>query len=49
MGCVAVCPTVFYENDAGYIAVVELEIYPQKEVDEAIKYCPEDAIGWEEV
>lgn len=49
MGCVEVCPAVFYENDAGYIAVAELEVYPEKEVDEAIKYCPEDAIAWEEV
>lgn len=47
MGCVEVCPQVFQENDAGYIQVVELEVYPQAEVDEAIKYCPVDCISWE--
>jgi ferredoxin len=48
MGCVAVCPEVFYQNGAGYICVAELEDYPQACVDEAIKYCPEDAVSWEE-
>jgi len=47
MGCVAVCPEVFQQNDAGYIDVIELEIYPQETVNEAIKYCPEDCIRWE--
>jgi len=46
MGCVELCPQVFNYNDAGYIEVVELEQYPEKEVDEAIKYCPEDCIAW---
>jgi ferredoxin len=36
------------ENDAGYIQVNELDVYPEAEVDEAIKYCPEDCISWEE-
>jgi ferredoxin len=48
MGCVEVCPEVFHENDAGYIEVVEMEIYPQEAIDEAIKYCPEDCISWED-
>ena len=48
MGCVEVCPEVFRQNDAGYIEVLELETYPQEAVDEAIKYCPEDCINWEE-
>lgn len=48
MGCVEVCPEVFSENQAGYIAVADLEAYPEQLVDEAIKYCPEDAICWEE-
>ena len=47
MGCVEVCPEVFQLNDAGYIEVRELQTYPQEAVDEAIKYCPEDCIGWE--
>jgi ferredoxin len=48
LGCVEVCPDVFRENDFGYIEVVEMETYPEAEVDEAIKYCPEDCIDWEE-
>ena len=48
MGCVEVCPEVFQYSDAGYIEVVELESYPDEAVAEAIKYCPEDCISWEE-
>ena len=48
MGCVAVCPEVFRENDAGYIEVIELDTYPEACVNEGIKYCPEDCISWEE-
>jgi ferredoxin len=48
MGCVEVCPEVFVQNDAGYIEVIELAVYPEEAVDEAIKYCPEDCIDWEE-
>lgn len=48
MGCVEVCPEVFQQTDAGYIAVVELDDYPQAAVDEAIKYCPENSISWED-
>ena len=47
MGCVEVCPEVFRLNeDLGLIEVIDLETYPQDTVDEAIKYCPEDAIEW---
>lgn len=49
MGCVAVCPAIFRENDAGYIEVVEMPDYPQADVNEAIKYCPENCIRWETV
>lgn len=48
MGCVAVCPEVFALNDAGYIEVADLADYPVDLVAEAIKYCPVDAISWEE-
>ena len=50
MGCVEVCPQVFRLNDdIGYIEVVEMEVYPEAQVNEAIKYCPEDCITWEDV
>lgn len=40
-------PSVFVLNDAGYIEVADLDAYPADEVDDAIKYCPEDCISWE--
>ena len=46
--CIEVCPMVFRLNEAGYIEVIELLSYPEADVDEAIKYCPEDCIYWEE-
>ena len=44
--CVEVSAAVFRLNDAGYIEVAQLETYPLEEVNEAIKYCPTDCIGW---
>jgi len=46
--CIAVCPSAFRLNEAGYIEVIERISYPEIEVDEAIKYCPEDCIYWED-
>jgi len=46
--CVGVCPAAFRMNDAGYIEVVDLNAYPEAEVDEAIKNCPADCIRWED-
>ncbi len=48
-GCIEVCPSVFFVNHMGYIEVAELAVYPEPMVDEAIKYCPEDCISWEEI
>jgi ferredoxin len=49
MGCVELCPDVFRLNeDTGYIEVIDLPAYSQPCVDEAIKYCPQDCIQWEE-
>ena len=48
MSCVEVCPDVFSLNAAGHIQVADLDHYPQACVQEAIKYCPEDVITWEE-
>ena len=47
-GCIEVCPSVFRFNAAGYIEIIERTSYPEIEVDEAIKYCPEDCIYWED-
>ena len=48
MGCCEICPAVFRYNDAGYIEIVELAAYPEKDVDDAIMLCPEDCIAWVE-
>ena len=46
--CAEVSPEVFRLNDAGYIEVVEIDAYPEDEVNDAIKYCPTDCISWME-
>ena len=46
--CIAVCPAVFFINGAGMIEMVEMDRYPEADVNEAIKYCPEDCIFWED-
>ncbi|UCG13326.1 MAG: ferredoxin [Deltaproteobacteria bacterium] len=47
-GCIEICPAVFHRNEAmGYIEVFDLEEYPEEAVQEAIKMCPADCIGWE--
>lgn len=46
--CTEVCPRVFKLSDAGFIEVAELSEYPDAEVEEAVKYCPEQCIRYEE-
>jgi ferredoxin len=46
--CVEACPEVFRLNEAGYIEVIDLADYPEKDVNEAIKHCPADCIYWHE-
>ena len=35
-------------TDAGFVEVADLSDYPEDEVNEAIKNCPADCIGWED-
>jgi len=42
--CVETCPEIFRFNDTGYIEVIELAVYPEPNVNDAIKYCPVDCI-----
>ena len=46
--CVEVCPEIFSLNQSGYIEVAELLVYPEDQVEEAIRNCPQDCINWEE-
>jgi len=32
-----------------FVEVVEKECYPEAEVDDAIKNCPQDCIHWEDI
>jgi len=47
LACVEAYPEVFRLNDAGFVEIIEHSDYPEDEVEEAIKYCPEDCILWE--
>jgi ferredoxin len=47
-GCFDLFPELFHLNDAGYIEVLERDCYAAKDVDEAIKLCPQDCIHWED-
>jgi len=42
--CTEICPLVFAMNGAGYIEVLECDIYPEKDVLEAVKNCPVQCI-----
>jgi ferredoxin len=35
-------------TDSGFVEVADLSEYPEDEVNEAIKNCPADCIGWED-
>jgi ferredoxin len=49
-GCIEIAPEVFRFNDqTGLMEVVDLPLYPQERVDEAISFCPEDCIAWESI
>ena len=48
-GCIEVAPKIFRFSESGeYIEVCELDYYDPVLVDEAIKYCPEDCIYWDD-
>lgn len=46
--CVDLCPRVFVKNDAGYIEVVDLDDYPEEDIDDIIRNCRGDCIIWDE-
>jgi len=48
MGCIEVAPHIFKYNELfGYVEIIDLDEYPEEDVAEAIKNCPEDCIFWE--
>ncbi len=46
--CTDYCPSVFRMSDVGFVEVIELDEYPEEDVDEVIKNCREDCISWDE-
>lgn len=48
-GCFDLYPELFRLNDAGFVEVAEADCYPEADVEDAIKFCPQDCIHWEEV
>ncbi|NOX32226.1 MAG: ferredoxin [Deltaproteobacteria bacterium] len=45
--CVELAPHAFQINDAGFVEVLSLDDYSDKDTLEAIKNCPRDCITWE--
>jgi len=47
--CLHLCPAVFKRNEeTGGIEVMEMEVYPEEEVQEVINCCPRGCITWED-
>lgn len=46
--CTEICPSVFKVNGAGYIEVLECDVYPENEVLEAVKNCPAQCITFQD-
>ena len=47
-GCLDLSPDTFvYNEDLGFVEVIDRKQYDTTEVDEAIKNCPRNAIGWD--
>lgn len=45
--CLEICPSVFKRNkETGYIEVIELDEYPEEDVQEIMSICPADCITW---
>ncbi|MCP3942622.1 MAG: ferredoxin [Desulfobacteraceae bacterium] len=45
--CVELAPHGFRINDAGFVEILPLDDYSDKNIHEAIKNCPKDCIHWE--
>lgn len=45
--CTELAPHAFAVNSTGFVEVLPLEDYSDKDIHEAIKNCPKDCITWE--
>ncbi|MEW6267524.1 MAG: ferredoxin [Thermodesulfobacteriota bacterium] len=48
LGCQELCPEVFCLCAAGYMAVAEMNKYPEERIDEAVAKCPRACLIWME-
>lgn len=47
-GCVEIAPDIFqFNNETGYMEVIDSKNYDEELVDEAMKNCPENCIKWD--
>lgn len=46
--CTDYSPSVFRLNIAGFVEVLELEEYPEADINEVIKNCPGNCVFWVE-
>lgn len=44
--CESACPSVFRLNSAGYMEVIDLPVYPEEAVSDAVRNCPAHCISW---
>jgi len=48
-GCLEVAPEIFrFREGAGFVEVADLDYYDADLVEEAMKFCPEDCISWDD-
>jgi ferredoxin len=47
--CIEACPAVFLRNKAGGIAIAGLPVYPEEEINQAIKRCMGNCIARQNV
>ncbi len=48
--CIEICPSIFVKNpETGFVEVVELDAYPESDIEAAIALCPRDCITWEKI
>lgn len=47
-GCVEIAPNIFqFNNETGYMEVIDSKDYDEELIAEAMKNCPENCIKWD--
>ncbi|MCP4023630.1 MAG: ferredoxin [Desulfobacteraceae bacterium] len=45
--CVELAPHAFRINDAGFVEILDIDVYSDENIHEAVNNCPKDCISWE--